>query len=206
MWKSKEKSTKTNSRQEDTDRNNQLSNDGARKVALFLSVLDQETAEKLLTLLDPDVAVAVASEAKKIGAVSPEDVEKIISEYLEKVGDDAFGEELTDALVAQARSSVLKRDESEIQMESADSDVQLSSLDAVDLNRLAVLLAVERPVIVAAALTLLSSNRRAKLLALLPEDKRAVVSGITMKSGVSKALKQLEDVLFERALDYERQK
>ena len=206
MWKSKEKSTKTNSRQEDTDRNNQLSNDGARKVALFLSVLDQETAEKLLTLLDPDVAVAVASEAKKIGTVSPEDVEKIISEYLEKVGDDAFGEELTDALVAQARSSVLKRDESEIQMESADSDVQLSSLDAVDLNRLAVLLAVERPVIVAAALTLLSSNRRAKLLALLPEDKRAVVSGITMKSGVSKALKQLEDVLFERALDYERQK
>lgn len=206
MWKSKEKSTKTNSRQEDTDRNNQLSNDGARKVALFLSVLDQETAEKLLTLLDPDVAVAVASEAKKIGAVSPEDVEKIISEYLEKVGDDAFGEELTDALVAQARSSVLKRDESGIQMESADSDVQLSSLDAVDLNRLAVLLAVERPVIVAAALTLLSSNRRAKLLALLPEDKRAVVSGITMKSGVSKALKQLEDVLFERALDYERQK
>lgn len=173
---------------------------------MFLSVLDQETAEKLLTLLDPDVAVAVASEAKKIGAVSPEDVEKIISEYLEKVGDDAFGEELTDALVAQARSSVLKRDESEIQMESADSDVQLSSLDAVDLNRLAVLLAVERPVIVAAALTLLSSNRRAKLLALLPEDKRAVVSGITMKSGVSKALKQLEDVLFERALDYERQK
>ena len=216
MWKSRDKKSPTAPGLiEGADDVVDSSRRGARKVALFLSVLEPQTAERLLALFDPDVARMIADEARTVDCVSSDDLEKIVTEFLDSAGG-VFDAQLADALVAQARSNVHRQSRSntenfdQSQNEAALSDGSvaasgklLTSLEAVAPETLAAMMAEERPAMIAAVASLLSEERRKEFMRLLSPDVRAFASRVSVKpeTASSLALKRLEDVLFERAFD-----
>ena len=94
---------------------------GARKVALFLSLLEPSTVETLMGLFDPDVARKVAEEARKI---NPEDLyydESLISDFLDAFGEDMLGAETTRLLADEARRNAERY---ELSAEPAPEDAE----------------------------------------------------------------------------------
>ena len=184
---------------------NDSKGNGARKVALFLSALETETSERILALFEPEVAQAIADEAKTIRSVVPEEVESVVSDFLNSV-DNALAADLKGAHFAQMGETAAGQGCADIRSneDAAFHSETLSSLDAIAPHRLASLLTNERPATIAAALSTLSPSRRASLVKLLPPDTQSLVSHMTMKRLSSRAHTRLEDVLFERALDDER--
>ena len=165
---------------------------GARKVALFLSVLEPETADALLTLFSPEIAREIAREAQYVDRVSPKDVDAVISEFLNSVGRETLGKELTNALVDEARRRVSE-----------------SALDVLESDALATSLLNERYWIRAVVLTTLSSENRERLLDFWNVNDReltakySAVLNTDQVHEVCEGVKCLEDVLFERALNNE---
>ena len=166
--------------------------EGARKVALFLSILEPETAEALLSLFPPEISREIASEALHVKRVLPEDVDSVVSEFLNSVGYDALGEELTNALVDEAR----RRKGTRI-------------VDSVDWTTLAHNLASERNSICAVALSMLSQDKRAEVLSAWNVHDREVIAKCrsVLKNDWDgdeyEGVKRLEDVLFEWTLNDE---
>ena len=172
------------------------SNNGARKVALFLSVLEPETAERLLSLFDPEIANAISEEAKTIDAVPPEDVEAIVSVFLNAVGRDSLGSELTDALVAEARHNVSARFN---RAHSREARTRITPFEVVASGRLAGLLKDERPAILAIVASKLSESNDEEFSTQFSPEVRKLFRRIPVKSHSTPSLKRLEDVLFERS-------
>lgn len=174
------------------------SNNGARKVALFLSVLEPETAERLLRLFDPEIAKAISEEAKTIDVVLPEDVETIVSVFLDTVGRDSLGAELTNALVAEARHKVSAHLNKPY---SREARTHITPFDAVASERLAELLRNERPAILAIVASKLSVATDEESAVPFSPDARKLFRRVPIKSRSTPSLKRLEDVLFERSYD-----
>ena len=174
---------------------------GARKVALFLSVLEPSVADGFLSLFDSETASAIAEEAKAIGVVSPEDIEEAVSDFLDAVGRDALDPELAEALVAEARHNIGARASrlDDVLPEREQSSV--SPLGVVAPERLSALLENERAATLAAIASKLSSLDKEALLETFSADARKLVSHFIAKARVTPSLKRLEDVLFERSYD-----
>lgn len=174
---------------------------GARKVALFLSVLEPNDAEQLLSLLDSGIARAVAEEAKTIDVVTPEDIEGAVSDFLDAVGCDSLDADLTNALIAEARHNVRARPLETGSFQSESKFSSSSPLDSIASERLSTLLKSERLSTLAAVLPKLPVPSREVLLETFPVNTRRLISHFSVKSRVTPSLKRLEDVLFERSYD-----
>ena len=174
---------------------------GARKVALFLSVLEPSVADGFLSLFDSETASAIAEEAKAIGVVSPEDIEEAVSDFLDAVGRDALDPELAEALVAEARHNIGARASRLDDMLPEREQSSVSPLGVVAPERLSALLENERAATLAAIASKLSSLDKETLLETFSADARKLVSHFIAKARVTPSLKRLEDVLFERSYD-----
>ncbi len=172
---------------------------GARKVALFLSVLEPSVAERLLSLLDSRIAFAIAEEAKTISVVSPKDIEKTVSDFLDAVGRDSLGSELTNALVAEACCDLCSRARSQDNSWSEREQSFLSLLGSITPERLSSLLENERLSTLAAIVSKLSSPDKDVLLGTFPADAKELVLRFGTRSCATPSLRRLEDVLFERS-------
>lgn len=169
-------------------------NEGARKVALFLSALDSETADRLLSLLDPKLVRAITSEAKTIASASSRDVESIISEFLDNVSISSQGSKdgswtrpmrrLGDVAVSSCG------DERSSKVAKAPK-----SLENIPLQELVSRLCGERFALIAAVFTELSQERRTALTRLLPFAKQTLVSRAFVKTNKHDALTRAERIL-----------
>lgn len=174
---------------------------GARKVALFLSVLEPDTAERLLTLFDPEIAYAIAEEAKNVAVVSPDDIEDIITDFLNSVDCDSLGSEFTNALVAEALHNAHARSGSVSSDSRRSGRLPFSSLDVMPSERLSKLLENERFATLAVVISKLSGSNQEKMRRILSQDTKKLIQHFNVKSRATPSLQRLEDVLFERAFD-----
>lgn len=178
---------------------------GIRKAALFLSILDAKAADALLARFEPEVARAIEEEARRIGAVAPEDVDAIVAEFL------ALSEP-----EEPPRETKERNERARLKEENAffgdrasegggdDGEGDFRALDAIEPKRLARLLSGASRTTIAVALSRLSERRRAAVVALLPTEKaEGARRALAALVRTTEAARRLEDALFNGALDDE---
>lgn len=154
--------------------------EGARKVALLLSMVDPKTADALLAQFEPGVVEEIVREAKNIKDAPPEDFEAVVSEFLRSTeGGKKDGE----------FSQTPRKNESNV---PTPKDV-------------ARILRNERPLIGAVVLSGMSSRERLQTSALLSQEQvdgtRRLASVWVESTSVSE---ELEEAFIRRALQNER--
>ena len=177
--------------------------DGIRKAALFLSILDAEAADALLARFEPEVARAVEEEARRVGSVAPEDVDAIVAEFL------ALSEPEETASDAEKKNERTRPEDEEERNalfggRSDEDGGDFRALDAIEPARLARLLSGASRASIAVALARLSERRRSAVVALLPTEKAEGARRLlTALVRTTDAARRLEDALFNGALDDE---
>ncbi len=164
---------------------------GARKAAILLSVLDRKTAQALLNLFEPEVAAEIASEAKRVKPekLSTNEIELIVREFVDSFFNN--DRQLADALLGEAKQTLARRDDNEKHEENIGAVVNA--------------LAQERPTISAAILSTFSKELREKALAAMPKALATVMKALiaeldSTKDPHSKELStKLANAFWERA-------
>lgn len=177
--------------------------DGIRKAALFLSILDAEAADALLARFEPEVARAVEEEARRVGSVAPEDVDAIVAEFL------ALSEPEKTPRGAEKKNERTRPEGREERnalfgVRTNEDDGAFRALDAIEPARLARLLSGASRTTIAVALARLSERRRSAVVALLPTEKaEGARRALDALVRTTDAARRLEDALFNGALDDE---
>ena len=149
---------------------------GARKVAILLSVLDEEAAATLFRTLEKDDVQRVADEVAIMGKVAPELSMQVITEYhqlsltqqtLVRGGRETARRLLVKALGDQEAESVLQR------LAKASNLSPIEALRRADPHKLAKLLEAEHPQTIALVLGQLGDRQASALLIALPAETRA---------------------------------
>ena len=192
--------------------------EGARKAALLLSILDPEVANSLLKRFEPSVAVEIAKEAKRVDVsqITESDVEAIVEEFLESFG--VYDPGMAEALLGEAKRTVSERqsrDAERLEDGANVADIDMSSFSALSVfepETVARAIQGERPSTIAAVLLRLEPEQRDETLELLPEELAATVREVgaffiserqgTLTSNAT--VKRLEDALCDRALEDEQ--
>ena len=192
--------------------------EGARKAALLLSILDPEVANSLLKRFEPSVAVEIAKEAKRVDVsqITESDVEAIVEEFLESFG--VYDPGMAEALLGEAKRTVSERqsrDAERLEDGANVADIDMSSFSALSIfepETVARAIQGERPSTIAAVLLRLEPEQRDETLELLPEELAATVREVgaffiserqgTLTSNAT--VKRLEDALCDRALEDEQ--
>ncbi len=190
--------------------------EGARKAALLLSILDPDVVEKLLELFEPRVVDAIVEEAKrvKVEQTSLDEVEEIVNEFLTSFGVD--DRELASALLDEAKRTMHERslngvsDNGVFNSENDSKEqIPVSSLDVFDPNKIVDALRGERPTIISGVLSLVSQQRRSKILRQLEIDVSKTYNDsllAAIKRSFSRlvptsSMKTLESLFFEHMLE-----
>lgn len=153
------------------------SNEGARRVAILLSVLEPKTVCDLLGMFEPRVANAIADEAKVIKneSISTKEIETIVQKFVNSFLDTE--PDLAKKIQEQANRvlRIGRNDECFISEKLAPSENKESvslNWDSIDWVLVAQRLAKERPTTVSCILNSFPMEYREKVLSFLPQVNR----------------------------------
>ncbi len=148
---------------------------GYEKAALFLISLGEDIASEVLRGLDPQTVQELTFQMKKLRRVTRSQLEEIIkeaSEIIQKGDIPISGRDFLKTVLhrglGEERASHL------LEMASKESPSEL--FNGIDPKGLATLLQHENPQIIAMALSLMESEKAAKILGFFPERLRAEVA------------------------------
>ncbi len=149
---------------------------GARKVAILLSVLEEDSAAAIFRTLDKEDLQRVADEVANLGQVPPEVSLNVIREYQAmSMTQDTLtrgGREVAKRLLHKA----LGEEESEIILQRMVRASEMSPMEALrraDPHKLAKFLEAEHPQTIALILGQLGDRQASALLIALPPEARA---------------------------------
>lgn len=153
----------------EVDTSLKTSNDdnGARKAAILLSLLDSKTVGVLLGMFDPCVAAEIAEEAKRVTPerISLHEIENIVQEFVDSFFDS--DKQLADALIGEAKQTLGRRE-----------PVELANQEKIELGVIVDALLRERPTTIAAILTAFPPDRRADIIGCMSKTLGGAVKKI----------------------------
>ncbi|MEN6534019.1 MAG: flagellar motor switch protein FliG [Bryobacteraceae bacterium] len=154
---------------------------GARKAAILLVLLGEETSAEIMRQLSEDEVQAVSREVARLGTVNPEQGESILDEFHQmalardfvvKGGLDNARRMLVNAFGPETAEKILYRLTRTLHADMAD----FAELQKADPQQLAKFVASEHPQTIALIVSQLNSTQAAALLMSLPGEIRSDVA------------------------------
>ncbi|MGY1732348.1 flagellar motor switch protein FliG [Geodermatophilus sp. SYSU D01045] len=152
---------------------------GLRKAAVFLAQMSKEEAGLLLSKLRPREVEALTREIMKLGAVEPDDVDGVLTEfsqmmaaqrYVGRGGVDFAREILAAGLGEDKAEGILAR------LNVVYTEVPFASLRNADVRQLVTFLKDEHPQVIALVLAHLSAAQSAEVLSGFSPEQQAEVA------------------------------
>lgn len=174
---------------------------GAEKAARFLMVLGRDEAAQVLRHLDEADVEAVTREIARIGTMTGKEAEEILRQVgsaavkaRERHGGPAVAREFLSAAFGEERAGEVYE-----KLHLGESE-RFAFLEELEPQQVSLLLKEESPPVVATILSTLSSAMAARVVKLMPEERRAeVVLRMARMNAVSpEVLARVEEVLKER--------
>jgi flagellar motor switch protein FliG len=174
---------------------------GAEKAARFLMVLGRDQAAEVLRHLDETDVEAVTREIARIGTMTGKEAEEILKQVGtaavkagERHGGPGVAKEFLAAAFGEERAGEVYE-----RLHLGESE-RFAFLEELEPQQVSLLLKDESPPVVATILSTLSSAMAARVVKLMPEERRAeVVLRMARMNAVSpEVLARVEEVLKER--------
>jgi flagellar motor switch protein FliG len=152
---------------------------GLRKAAVFLAQMDKEEAGLLLSKLRPREVEALTREIMKLGAVEPEDVDGVLSEFHQLMSAQRFVGRGGVDFAREILAAGLGEDKAEgilARLNVVYTEVPFASLRNADVRQLVTFLKDEHPQVIALVLAHLSAAQSAEVLSGFGPEQQAEVA------------------------------
>jgi len=153
--------------------------DGLRKAALLLAGLDRASADAMLGALDPDEARRVRQAAVRLNEIDPAEQQAVLEEFLragpKRPHEGPPGVELDEGLACKLGLSPPNKPTVRPSEPAEPAAPPFGFLHDAETEKLAGLLAAERPQTIAVVLAHLPADRAAGVLGRLPEGAQVDV-------------------------------
>ena len=172
---------------------------GVDKVAILLRTLGEEAATEVVKQLNEEEVKEIGTAMKRLGSVSPEQVEEIVLEFHEKIstegglvfGDEAFLRELLHNALGEDRARTIMGEISD------KTGSVLRSMQYLDPRSIANFLRNEHPQTTALVLSYINADHSAEILSQFPDTLQVeIVTRLANLESVSpEMIGEIEEVI-----------